>query len=164
MDKLFTVDWQAAFVPTVPLAEIVLRGTVMYLFLFALLRLMKRGSGKVGLADLLLVVVIADAAQNAMASEYKSITEGAVLVSTLVFWNYALDWLGDRFPRIQRLLHPPPVCLVKDGKMLRRNMRQELVSEDELMSQLRLQGAKELSEVKEARLEGNGEISVVKAS
>ena len=162
MDKLFAVDWQTAFVPTVSLLEIVLRGTVMYLVLFVLLRLMNRGGGKVGLADLLLVVLIADAAQNAMATDYKSITEGIVLVTTLVFWNFALDWLGYRFPRLQRLLCPPAVLLVKDGRILRRNMRRELVTEDELMSQLRLQGAEDLSEVKEARLEGTGEISVIK--
>jgi uncharacterized membrane protein YcaP (DUF421 family) len=162
MHPIFAVDWNTAFVPTVSLLEIVLRGTVMYLTLFALLRVMNRGSGRVGLADLLLIVLIADAAQNAMASDYKSITEGIVLVATLVFWNYALDWLGDRIPWVQRRLHPAPVTLVKDGKILRRNMRQELVSEDELMSQLRLQGVDDLAEVKEACMEGNGEISVVK--
>jgi hypothetical protein len=42
----------------------------------------------------LVVVLIADAAQNAMASEYKSITEGLILVTTIVFWDYFLDWLG----------------------------------------------------------------------
>ena len=162
MDKLLTIDWQTAFVPTISLLEIVLRGTVTYLVLFAMIRVMNRGSGKVGLADLLMIVLIADAAQNAMASDYKSITEGIVLVGTLVFWNYALDWLAYRIPFLERFISPSAVLLVKDGKMLRRNMRRELISEQELMAQVRLQGAQDLSEVYEARMEGTGEISVIK--
>ena len=69
--------------------------------LFLILRfLLKRQSGVIGIADLLVVVLIVDAAQNAMASEYKSITESAILVLTIVFWNYAVDWLGFRFPAL----------------------------------------------------------------
>ncbi len=93
------VDWQELFVPVHPIPEIILRGTITYIMLFLILRfLLKRQSGVIGIADLLVVVLIADAAQNAMASEYKSITEGAILVLTIVFWNYAVDWLGFRFP------------------------------------------------------------------
>jgi uncharacterized membrane protein YcaP (DUF421 family) len=66
----------------------VLRGTLVYLFLFAVLRVMRHQ------ADLLLVVLIVDAAQNAMGSEYTSVTEGAILVATIAAWDYALDWLG----------------------------------------------------------------------
>jgi uncharacterized membrane protein YcaP (DUF421 family) len=96
-----------------------------------------------------------------MASEYHSITEGAVLIATIVFWNYALDWLGHRFPRVERLLHPPPLLLIKDGRLLRRNMRQELVTEEELMSHLRQQGIADLAQVQEAYMEGDGQISII---
>ena len=122
--------------PSIALAELILRGSLIYLGIFALMRFStKREAGTIGIPDLLLTVLIADAAQNAMASEYHSITEGAVLIGTLVFWNYALDWLSHHFPRIERLLHPPPLLLIKDGRLLRRNMRQELVTEEELMKQ-----------------------------
>lgn len=97
----------------------------------------------IGIADLLVVVLIADAAQNAMASEYKSITEGAILVLTIIFWNYAVDWLGFRFPALQRLTRPP-LLLIKDGEMLFRNMRQEMITTEELNSQLRQQGCRAL--------------------
>ena len=70
------IDWQSVFIPSLHIGEIVLRGTIVYLFLFILLRLLRRGAGAIGISDLLVVVLIADAAQNAMASEYKSITEG----------------------------------------------------------------------------------------
>ncbi len=163
MDKLFSPDWNAVFVPTVSLAEIVVRGTLVYLLLFVFMRfLMRREAGMIGIADLLVVVIIADASQNAMASEYKSVTEGALLVGTIVFWDYALDWLGYRFPAFGKVMHPPPLTLVKDGRMNRRNLRREMISVDELMSQLREQGVEEVSEVKLACMEGDGHISVIK--
>src|SRR3569833_2239733 len=98
------MDWRSVFVPTVPLLEFILRGTVIYLFLFFMLRVSRRETGGMGISDLLVVVLVADASQNAMASEYKSITEGLVLVATIAFWDFFLDWLGYRFASVERLL------------------------------------------------------------
>jgi uncharacterized membrane protein YcaP (DUF421 family) len=162
MHTLLQIDWKSAFVPTVSLLEIVLRGTLVYLLLFFILRFLRREAGALGISDLLVVVLIADAAQNAMASEYKSITEGAVLVATIAAWDYFLDWLGFKFPAVERLLHPAPVSLVKDGRVLRRNLRSEMITMDELMSQLRQQGVESVGEVKRCYLEGDGHISVIK--
>lgn len=158
----FDVDWHSVFVPGTPLVEIVVRGTVIYLALFGLLRLvLRREAGAMGITDLLVVVLIADAAQNGMADDYRAIPDGLVLVGTIVFWSWALNWLGFRFPRIQRFVHPAPLPLVKDGRMLRKQMARELITEDELMSQLRLQGASDLSQVASAAMEGDGRISVI---
>lgn len=162
MRTLLQIDWNAVFVPTVSLAEIVLRGTLVYLLLFFVLRVLRREAGALGISDLLVVVLIADAAQNAMSSEYKSVTEGAVLVGTIIAWDYSLDWLGYRFPAVGRLLRPAPLPLVKDGRVLRQNLRKEMISMEELMSQLREQGVEHLSEVKKCCLEGDGHISVIK--
>ena len=162
MDSLLNIDWKSVFVPTVSLAEIVLRGTFIYLLLFFVLRVLRREAGALGISDLLVVVIIADAAQNAMASEYKSVTEGAVLVGTIVAWDYFLDWLGFTFPAFGRLLRPAPLPLVKDGHKLRRNMRKEMITTEELMGLLREQGIESLSEVRRCYLEGDGHISVIK--
>jgi uncharacterized membrane protein YcaP (DUF421 family) len=156
------VDWKHAFLPQTPVLELVVRGSVIYLALFLLLRLLlKRQSGTLGLTDLLVVVLIADSAQNAMAHEYRSITEGLVLVATIIGWSYALDWLGYWCPRVERFIHPPALPLVQAGHLLRHNMRRELVTEEELMSQLREQGIHELTAVKLAYIEGDGRISVI---
>ena len=134
----------------------------MYIALFVLLRIiLKRQSGSLGMTDLLLITLIADASQNAMAGEYKSLPDGIVLVSTIIFWSYALDWLGYKFSWFSRLIEPPPLPLIKDGKLLRRNMRRELITEEELMSQLREQGLDDFGKVKEAYIESDGRISVV---
>jgi uncharacterized membrane protein YcaP (DUF421 family) len=157
------VDWAAMFVPEHSLLEIAVRGTIMYIVLFTILRFfMKRQSGVIGIADLLVIVLIADAAQNAMANEYKSIPEGVLLVLTIVFWNFAIDWLGYHIPLIQRFTRPPPLQLIKDGQFLRRNMRQEMVTVEELMSQLRQQGIDDPAQVKKAFIEGDGQISVIR--
>jgi uncharacterized membrane protein YcaP (DUF421 family) len=161
-DWLFTVDWEHVFVPNTPLLEIILRGTTMYLGLFALLRLvLKRESGAVGITDLLVVVLLADAAQNGLADDYRSIPDGLLLVTTIIFWSWALNWLGFRFPVFQGMIHPAPLTLVRDGRLLRRNLEKELITEGELMSQLRLQGVDNVGEVSAAYMEGDGRISVI---
>lgn len=161
----FAIDWRTAFVPTVPTAEIILRGTLVYLTIFGMMRfVLKREGGNVGLADLLMTVLVADAAQNAMAADYKSVTDGLILVATIVFWNYALDWLTFMFPGFRRILEPDPLKLVENGRMLRRNMRRELISPEELLSHVREAGVDDLSKVKAAFMEGDGRISVIKKS
>jgi uncharacterized membrane protein YcaP (DUF421 family) len=163
MEKLLKVEWGELFTPYHSIAEMLVRGTLMYIALFLILRfLMKRQSGSIGIADILVIVIIADAAQNAFAKEYRSITEGVVLVGTIVFWDFVIDWASYRFPRVQRVLQRPPLPLVKDGKMLLRNMRSEYVTVEELESQLRLQGIDDLADVRNACIEGDGQISVVK--
>ena len=163
MEKLLTVDWQAMFVPTLGLPEMVLRGTIMYLILFSVLRFMgRRQAGHFGPADLLVIVLIADAAQNALGAEYRSVTEGAILVLTIVIWEYVIDWAAWRFPSLQPILKSPSLLLVENGRVLRRNLRAEMLSMDELLSQLREQGIEDIKGVKNARLEGDGRLSIIK--
>ena len=150
-------------VPTHSIAEMVARGTIMYLVIFAMMRfILKRQSGGLSTPDVLLVVLLADAAQNGMANEYRSVTEGITLVGTIIFWNFAIDWLEYHFPAIERLLRPAPLLLIENGKVLRRNMRQELVTMDELLSKLREEGVDGPADVARAFMEPDGNISVKK--
>jgi uncharacterized membrane protein YcaP (DUF421 family) len=158
------MDWKSIFSFDIPVVEIILRGSIMYISLFILLRVvLKRQAGGLGITDLLLITLIADASQNAMAGEYRSIPAGLVLVSTIIFWSYALDWLSYRYEWFSRLVEPRPLPLIRDGKMLRKNMRHELITEDELLSQLRQQGLDDLGKVKQAFMEADGHISVVES-
>lgn len=161
MESHFAVDWAQLFLPGTPLLEIFVRGTCTYFMLFAFLRLIKRQAGAIGISDLLVVVLIADASQNAMAGEYTSIVDGLVLVATIIFWNMALEWLGFHSKFFERLVHAAPLPLVKNGRIIQANMRSEFITREELMSQLRLQGIEKVSEVKRACLEGDGKISVI---
>ena len=163
MDQLASIDWHGMFVPALGLAEIVLRGSIMYLALFAILRFIaRRQAGNFGPADLLVIVLIADAAQNGLGKDYNSVTEGILLVLTIVFWEYALDWLAWRFPGLRPILTAPPLKLIDNGRVDRKNMAAEMLTEDELMSQVRQEGVAQISAVKDAWLEGDGRLSVIK--
>ena len=164
MIALLLIDWESVFRPTTSIPEIILRGTLVYLFLFIVLRFLRRSAGAIGISDLLVVVVIADAAQNAMGSKYESVTEGAVLVTTIVAWDYFFDWLAFRFPSLRPILSPRALLLVKNGKMQVRNLRKEMISEEELLGELREQGVEKVEEVKYSYMEADGHISVVKKS
>lgn len=156
------IDWKTVFWPDVSLLEIVLRASVMYLALFILLRvILKRQAGTLGISDLLLITLLSDASQNGMAGEYKSLSDGIVLVGTIMFWDFVLDWLSYKSARFRRLIEPPPLLLIKDGHLLRRNMRKELITDNELMAQLRQQGVSDVAAVKTACMESNGQISVI---
>jgi len=104
---LLSQTWHNVFVPTHSVLEMCVRGLIMYLAIFALLRfVLKCQTGGLSTPDILLVVLLADAAQNGLASEYRSVTEGIIVVCTIVFWNFANDWL--QFPQwnaysVQRL-------------------------------------------------------------
>ena len=157
------MDWGALFRLTVNPVELIVRGTATYWFIFLLFRVvLRRSVGAIGIADVLLLVLIADAAQNAMAADYKSLTDGAILVSTILGWNVLFDWISYRFPRIGKLVEPRPLPLVEYGRMNRRHMREELVSEDELMAKLREQGIERLEEVKRAMMESDGVVTVIR--
>jgi len=156
-------DIPAAFIPDVSLLETVVRGIVMYLSIFVLLRVILRGrTSGVTVSDLLVLVMISDAAQNAMASTYLSLTNGIVLVATIVVTSATMDWLAFRYPSIRRFVHPEHKPLIIDGRLIRKTLNEELMTEGDLLTQLRLNGLEDPSEVKAAYLEGNGEISVIK--
>ncbi len=150
---------------TVPVWELILRATVVYAFLFVAFRfVIRRDVGSVGIADLLLLVLVADASQNAMAGGYTTIAEGLVLVATLICWNLLLDWLAFRWPVVRRFIEPGTLLLVRDGRLLRRNMRREFITEEELWAWLRENGIESLAQVKAAYLEPDGNFSVIHRS
>jgi uncharacterized membrane protein YcaP (DUF421 family) len=156
------MDIASLFEFRVPALELVLRGTVMYWLLFLVFRfILRRDAGTPGLADLLFIVIVADAAQNAMSGPYQSLAEGVVLVATLVAWNYALDWASFRWPLVHRLTQPPPLPLVVDGRVIARNLRQELLTRADLDAQLREHGVAALSDVRRAYIESDGKFSVI---
>ena len=162
MDAWFAVNWYELFVPSNSILELFIRGSIVYLLLFFVLRFIPtRQLGMLGITDLLVVVLFAEAAQNAMATTYTSITEGVALVGTVIFWSYIINWLGYKFPPLQKFLNPPPLLLVKNGRLIERNLAKELVTEEEIMSQLRQQGIELLKDVKIAYMEADGGISVI---
>lgn len=144
--------------------EMMLRGTAVYWTILVLLRIAgRREMGSLGTADLLVLVMVADAAGDALTGGSASVTDGLVVVATIVAWSVLLDRAAYYSPFVHRLLEPERVCLVKDGRILRAGLRSEHIGRSELMEQLRLKGIESIDDVKRAYLEANGQLSVIKA-
>ncbi|HEY8490850.1 MAG TPA: YetF domain-containing protein [Dehalococcoidia bacterium] len=153
---------EALVVPDLSLLEVVLRTSAVYLFLFFLLRgLVKRETAGIGVADILLLVLLADGVQNGLSGTYTSVTDSLAVAVTLILWSYALNYLSYRFPLVERLVKPAPVVLIRNGRLNHRAARQELLTHEEIMAHLRTQGIERIEDVKVAYVEPTGEITAV---
>ena len=160
MDPL---DLDAVFGMTMPVIELFVRGSLLFWFLVLVFRVvLRRDIGSMGITDFLFIVLLGDAAQNGMIGDATSATDAIVLISTLVFWNVAIDWATFRFKAVERLFAAQRLCLVRNGRKNRRNMRREFISDAELMSKVREQGLEDLDGVKLMYLESDGEISLIR--
>jgi uncharacterized membrane protein YcaP (DUF421 family) len=154
--------WSEMFGLDVSLIESFLRGSLIYLALVILFRvILKRQTGSLGLPDVMLTVLVSEAVSTAISAESKSIPNALVAASSLLIWNYSIDRLSHRRPWLHRLLEPEPLVLVKDGEPIRKNLDAEGISDDELAAQLRLNSIEDVSKVKLAMMESEGEVSVI---
>jgi uncharacterized membrane protein YcaP (DUF421 family) len=149
-------------VNTSPL-ELMVRGTLMYWFLLLLFRfVLRRDAGSLGVADLLFVVIVADASQNALAGGYDTVAEGLILVGTLAGWNYGLDWAGYRWKGVRWLTEPPALVLVENGRIVAAHMRRQFVTREDLESEMRQVGIESLAQIRKATMESDGKFSFVR--
>lgn len=163
MDFLWHTDWARVFTPEMSLPEVLVRGTLTYVGLCLLLRVvLKRQTGQMALSDLLVVALVAGVCRNPLIRDSYSVTDGLLVVATVLGWSFALDWACYHWPRLHRVLHPPPVPVIRDGRVLGENLRGELMTESRLRSKLRQSGVREPAEVAEAWVEGDGQVSVVR--
>lgn len=155
-------DFVEIFALNAGIVEMILRGTVIYWVILVLLRLSgRREIGSLGTADLLVLILVSDAAGDALSGGSPSVTDGIVVVTTIVVWSVVLDRAAYRFQFVRRLLDPERVCLIRDGRIIRSGLRSEQISRGELMEQLRLKGVESVAVVKRAYLESNGQFSVI---
>lgn len=155
-------SWMDFLVPSLPIGELFLRGTITFFALTLLLRVVgRREAGGLGLNDLLVVLLMVDAASTGLTGESSTLGDSTVLVLTVLAWSVAVDVLSYRWPRIGRIFKAPPRRLIDDGALDRRTMRRELMNEEEVQSQLRLHGIEDLDNVEHAYIEPNGMVSIV---
>ncbi|MEU3306717.1 DUF421 domain-containing protein [Nocardiopsis sp. NPDC055551] len=156
------MDWSVILPPSESILELIARGSITFLLLVLLLRLVgQRESGGLGITDLLVVVLMADAASAGMTGNADTIGDGLVLAATMLFWSVALDGVAYRWPAFAHLIKARPRPLVLDGRLDRRVMRREFITEEEVLTQLRLHGYSDLDMIARAYLEPNGMISIV---
>jgi uncharacterized membrane protein YcaP (DUF421 family) len=163
MESLFQVDWRRLFVPQLSLAEVVIRGVLIYLGLCLLLRIvLKRQAGNVSLSDLLVVTLVAGICRNPLVADAYSIPDGLAVVAVVLISSYFVDWLSYYSSFVHRLVHPQRVQLIKDGELMHENLQHELMTESQLLCQLRHRGIADPAEVEEAWIESSGEVSVIR--
>jgi uncharacterized membrane protein YcaP (DUF421 family) len=162
--KFFPEDWHNVFASEAAILEIIARGTALYFGLIILMRVMpRRMGGELATMDLVFILLIAQAAAHGLGG-YTSIADGLFMIAVLIAWDWLLNFLSYRIPMVERLVSAPPIEVIRDGKLLRKNMRREYLTEDELLSHLRKEGVESYADVKRACIESDGRISVVPMS
>lgn len=155
-------DLSGMFTLQTPVLELVIRGAVVFLVLLVLMRVTgQREAGGLGLTDVLLVVLLAEAVTGGLVGDSHSVTDGIIVVATILVCSVAVDAAAYRFPRFAAVFKARPKKLIKDGRPDRTVMRRELMTNQELLSQLRLHGVQDPARVRLAYLEPNGMISVL---
>jgi uncharacterized membrane protein YcaP (DUF421 family) len=147
---------------SVNLLEIVARAAIVYGAVLVGLRLGgKREIGQMTVFDLVVILLIANAVQNAMTGPDVSVTGGLVAAGVLLTLNYTLGVARERVPFLRRAVEGEPTLLVNGGKFIERSLRREGIDKDLVMMAMREHGVAELKDVKLAVLETDGSISVV---
>ena len=143
--------------------DIVLRSAVVYVFILAGLRLTgKREVGQMSPFDLVLLLLISNAVQNAMVGPNTSLAGGLISVATLLALNFIVARLAIRGGRLASALRGSPTLLVHDGRLIPENLKRERLTIYDMSQALREHGVGEISEVQSAVLEVDGSISVLR--
>lgn len=141
----------------------VIRGLIVYFFLLVVFRVAgKRALSETTTFDLVLLLIISETTQQAMIDNDHSITNGALLILTLVFADILLSRLKQKVPALQKLVDSTPIVLVENGQPIKDRMDKTRVDESDILEAAReLQGLERLDQIKYAVLERGGKITVV---
>ena len=146
---------------SVPWWDLVLRAVIVYAFLLIILRLTgRRQVGQLAPFDLVLLLVLSNAVQNAMNAGDNSLLAGIILSVTLISLNMIMANVTWRWRKIEALIEGKPRLLVHNGKLVHEGLARERITKHEMMAALREAGASRLEDVQTAVLETNGHISV----
>ncbi len=145
------------------LLDVALRTSVVYLALLVGLRLTgTRQLGQMSTFDLVLLLIIANAVQNAMVGPDTSLAGGLVAAGVLIGWHRMVDWWRLRSRGFARLLAGEGIMLIHNGAILHEHCVRAGITRDELLQALREHGVAQVEDVMLAVLEPDGAISVVR--
>jgi uncharacterized membrane protein YcaP (DUF421 family) len=147
------------FVPGVPILEKILRPMAIYFFLIVSIRLAgKRTLASLNAFDLVVILSISNTVQNAIIGEDTSVLGGIIGASTLLITNFLVVRFFFRHQRLDRLIEGRATTLIKHGKIIKRNLDRELITEPELTVAAHKQGFHHLDEVDSAEIEPGGAV------
>ena len=149
--------------PETPWLLLVVRSLAVYLFLMVALRVAgRRELGQMTSFDLVLLLVLANAVQNSINAGDNSLSGGLISAATLLAINFAVGEAAYRWRWFERFVQGPPLPLVRNGKLILRNLARERITLEELRSALRKQGIDGVSQCKQAVLESDGTMTAVR--
>jgi uncharacterized membrane protein YcaP (DUF421 family) len=144
--------------------RIIFSSVAVYLFIILAIRLFgKKELAQLSVYDLVFILLISNAVQNAMVGSDSTLTGGLVAAGSLFVVNYILKQLQLRYPRFGKIIEGEAIMLVFEGKILSNNMKSAEITEDELMEVVREHGVASVADVDLAILEVDGNISVLSA-
>lgn len=144
------------------LTELALRGTLIYFVITVVVRVLpKRSIGNNSPIDMLALITMGALIADAMSVGSQNPVDFMVLAAVVAGWDWALNIFEYRMPWFARLTAEAPTPIVRDGVRLRRAMRHELITEDELMASVRHSGLERVEDVAIATVETTGEITVI---
>ncbi len=143
--------------------DIVVRALAIYLVIVVLFRITgKRTMAQVTTVDLVLLLIISEATQQALLGDDFSITTAALAIITLVFLDRVADLLKFKSRKASRLIEGAPVVLVEHGRPVQHRLRKEHISVDDILAVARnQQGLLRLDQIQYAILESSGGISII---
>lgn len=138
------------------------RTVLFHMVLIVTVRLLgKRQIGEMEPSEFVVTMLLANLATIPMEEPDRSILHGLVPIGLVIAAEMLMAFLMFRSIRVRRLLCGKPVILIENGRILEKNLRQTHVNLDELTMHLREQEIFDLSEVKFAILETNGQLSTL---
>lgn len=145
--------------------DLVLRATVIFLFVFLLTRVVgRRELGSTEPFDLILLVVLGDLIQQGVTQSDNSVTGAMLVISTLALLTIGISYLSVRVPRLRPILNGEPLILVEDGEPNVANLRRQRLDLGEVLAEARSQQITRLADIQWAILETSGKISFVERS
>jgi uncharacterized membrane protein YcaP (DUF421 family) len=146
----------------IDLPGIILRVSVMYLYALALVRISgKQSLGQLTPMDFIVTLIIGDLFDDVFWAEVP-LVQGMVGFATIILAHILVTFVTSRNKSVYRLLASPARPLIEDGRLVQKNLGLERIRAEDVQFELRLKGEEHMREVKEARLEPSGQMSVIK--
>lgn len=156
-------DLGPLFTLTHSILETGVRATTVYFVLLLILRFLpKRNVGSIAPHDVLILVILGGLATDGIMGGADTLADFLLMALFIAAWTVCIDWLDYHCPFLNRLFRERRVILVRQGIILADNLRREMITEEELRSNLRLEGIDDLSVIEVASLEVGGRISVLR--
>jgi uncharacterized membrane protein YcaP (DUF421 family) len=155
-------NWGVIFALDAPFAELLVRGTIIYLFLFGIMRIIgRRLLGDFNMTDIVVTLLLAVAVRDGITGGYETVGDALVSGAVILGWDLALDRAAYRWQGLRSVLRHGPLPIIRDGELIVENARALLLTRSEVTEKLRGRGVTSYGEVKEAYLEPNGSLSVI---